>query len=143
MIPYALLLIINSLIIFIATQFTRAQKAAATVAMGSVSGARRKAQMTRMILMITFLYIILSLPGAIVSGYFYNDIFALDHGTMLINLLNAIQFTYPACNFFILFFTNKLFAKEIKSVFSFNNRVSVSSRSNNSAQKSPVEIFDY
>ena len=93
--------------------------------------------MTRMILIITSLFILLSLPGAIVSGYFYDDIIVLDYGTMIINLLNAIQFTYPASNFFILFFTNKLFAQEIKSAFSRIRNKRRATVFNNTNQSAP------
>ena len=36
---------------------------------------------------------------------------------MIVNLLNGFQATYQAFNFFNLYFSNKLFAKEVKSLF--------------------------
>lgn len=55
----------------------------------------------------------ISLPGAIISGYFFGAIYNLEHGKMAINLINAIEFSYPAFSFFVLYFTNKLFSKEV------------------------------
>lgn len=125
--PYSLLLLVNCLIILKATQFTRARRATNP----SLNGITRRTQMTRMILFITFLYIMLTLPGAIISGYFFGAIYQLEYGKMAINLINDIQFTYPAFNFFILFFTNKLFAQEVKSLYSgirINSRVTTSNQ---------------
>lgn len=121
-VPYALLIIINSMIIYKATRFSRSQNT--TIAHDE----RRKIQMTRTILVITFLYIGMSLPGAIVTGYFYGTIYSLTYGSLIINFLNAIQFSYPAYHFLILFFSNKLFAQEVKSFLSKmgNNSVSTS-----------------
>lgn len=53
---------------------------------------------------------------------------------MAINLINAIQFTYPAFNFFILFFTNKLFEQKVKSLFS---GIRINTRVTNSNQLAP------
>jgi hypothetical protein len=126
-VPYSLLLIINCLIILKATQFTRARRATNP----SLNGVARRTQMTRMILLITFLFILLTLPSAIISGYFFGAIYQLEYGKMAINLINAIQFTYPVFNFFIMFFTNKLFEQEVKSLFSgirINTRVTTSNQ---------------
>lgn len=130
--PYGILLISNSIIIYKATQFSRAQKAEAS---HTSSKNKRKTQMTRMIVFITFLYLVMSLPGVIVTGYFFNAIYALDAGPMLINLINAFQFSYPAFNFFILFFSNKLFAEEVKTlIFRLrNNAISVATKTNRSS----------
>lgn len=131
-VPYGILLVVNAMIIYKATQFSRAQKADAAL---NSSKNRRKAQMTRMILFITFLYITLSFPGVIVTGYFFGIIYSHEAGSMIINLLNAIQFSYPALNFFILLFSNKLFAEEVKRLFLRlgNNSVSVTTRTKGSA----------
>ena len=93
--------------------------------------------MTKMILFLTFLYIVLSLPGVIVTGYMYDYVYSLDVGLMLVNLINAVQFSYPALNFFILCFSNKMFANEVKSmIFKMRstNRISQADTSRTFAQ---------
>jgi len=106
------------LIIYQANKFTRAQQAvAASTTLFDIGRQKRKTQMTRTILFITFFYVITSLPGIVQAGYFYNPLIALEAGQMITSLINSIQFSYPAFNFFLLFFSNKLFANEIKALF--------------------------
>ena len=58
----------------------------------------------------------MSLPGAILTGFFYDQVIVLEFGQVIVNLINGIQFSYPAFNFVILFFSNKLFAQEVRSL---------------------------
>lgn len=121
--PFLSLILINCGIIYEATRYSRARRNTSNVvaplqSTETASSMRKKAEMTRTILFITFLYILLSLPSAIVAGYFYNDIIVLNIGPMIITLVDNIQFSYPAFNFVILYFSNKLFAKEVKLLFS-------------------------
>lgn len=109
MTPYGLLIIFNSLIIYKATRFERVRVEAA-----ELRAAKRKAEMTRTILFMTFLYILVTLPSTIVTGYYFLTILLSDSGPLIITLIDALQFSYPALNFFILFFSNKLFAEEVK-----------------------------
>ena len=131
------------MIIFKATRFSRTQKVSFSsnlLCFRRSEVRKRKTQMTKMILFITFLYIVLSLPGVIVTGYMYDYIYSLDVGLMLVNLINAVQFSYPALNFIILCFSNKMFANEVKSmIFKFRstNRISHSP-----SPKSPKPTFE-
>jgi hypothetical protein len=111
--PFSLLLILNCLIILKATQFSRQQREAATI---TSSSTKKKMQMTRTILVITFLYITISIPGIVLTGYLFNYIIVLDEGLMVVSLFNGILFSYPAFNFLILFFSNKQFAEEAKRI---------------------------
>lgn len=135
--PFALLLIVNSAIIFKATQFQRSQRVAAVssslMAAGSTSSSKRKAEMTRTVYTITFFYIITTLPSSLVAGYYYGEIIMLPIGQMVVNIVNAVQSIYQSCNFFVLYFTNKLFAKELKILLSGMrlNEISMTSRSIN------------
>ena len=70
-----------------------------------------------MILLITSLFIVMSLPGAILTGFFYDQVILMENGQVLVNLINGVQFSYPAFNFLILLFSNKLFAQEVRFVF--------------------------
>jgi hypothetical protein len=121
-VPYASITLLNCGIIYEATRFARAHRNTSNNMIEQsaeiTASARRKAEMTKTILFITFLYIILTLPSVIMSGYYYNDLILLEIGQMIVTLLNNIQFSFPALNFVILYFSNKLFAKEVKILFS-------------------------
>lgn len=111
------MVIFNSLIIYKATQFQRAQRvSAASTSAAAAASIRRKAEMTRTVFTITVFYILSSIPNTIAAGY-YLSILQLPTGQMIANLSNGFQATYQAFNFFILYFSNKLFAKEVKSLF--------------------------
>lgn len=122
-VPYTLLIALNSFIIYRATHYDRSHNATN----------RRKTEMTRTILILTFLFIFTSLPSTIITGYFYDSVAYLNIGQIVINLINGIQFSYPAFNFFILYFTNKLFADEFKAILSKikGNQVSMMNQTTN------------
>jgi hypothetical protein len=124
-VPFGLLLAINLMIIYKATRFSRTQYLSSNNKCPNQEGYNnnkttinaRKAQMTRTILTITFLYICLTLPPAIITGFFYPNVIALDLiGPMLINLIDNITFSFPAFNFFILLYSNRLFANEFRDM---------------------------
>ena len=72
--------------------------------------------MTKMILFLTFLYILVSLPQEIYSAYFYDEVNEMNYGLMVTNIIDTLQFTYPAFHIFILYFSNKQFAIEVKDI---------------------------
>lgn len=114
-VPYALLISLNSFIIYKATTFQRVKHSPTTShERSSTRSSRRKARMTRTILFITFLYIFATLPSTVITGYYYNYIMKFEIGQMIINMVNGIQFSYPAFHFFILCFSSKRFAREVK-----------------------------
>lgn len=78
----------------------------------------------------TSLFILTSLPSTIVTGYFYTNIVYQETGQMIVNLVNGIQYSYPAFHFFILYFTNKLFAKEVKHLWLGSTKKTNSSTNN-------------
>lgn len=87
--------------------------------------------MTRTILIITFLYVTASIPNITLSGFLYRNLLTYDFGQLVLILGNGIQFSYPAYNFFILLYSNKVFAQEVKNLIGNirQNRVfSMSSR---------------
>lgn len=123
MIPYVLLMLLNLAIIFKATQYKRTQKKIKpTLSLAETRSTRKKAEMTRSILIITFLYIFVTLPGTLVTGFFFNAMMSLEIGLLLLDLIDLLHFIYPALNFFILFFSNKLFCQEVKFIFVKGNR---------------------
>lgn len=128
MVPYGLLIILNCIIIYKATRFERVKietQSKRNNSMAESRSSRRKAEMTRTIVFITFLYIVVTFPSTLVSGYFFLTILLSNGGPFFITIIDAIQFSYPALNFFILFFSNKLFAQEVKSFFTKMRRNSV------------------
>lgn len=132
--PYILLIVLNLMIIYKATRYERIRKLSqpmnarqhSILARANINGSRRKshatvvnkrkAQMTRAILIITFMYIASTLPSTIFNAYLYDLAASLEIDPIIINLMNGLQFSYSALNIFILFFTNKLFAKEFKEL---------------------------
>lgn len=82
----------------------------------SIRSRQRKVQLTRMILLLTFLYVIISLPDFILYGYYYSSLYKLYYGQMIVNILNAVHFSYPAFQIFILYYSNNRFAREFKKI---------------------------
>lgn len=121
--PFVLLIISNTLIIYKATHFDRTHSEA--VASSNRNGIinknrdikrqkRNKLQMTRTILCITILFIVLTTPGVFINGVFYNQLRSLNFVQMLVNIATGFSFSYQAFNFFILYFSNKMFAAQVK-----------------------------
>lgn len=77
--------------------------------------------MAKTVVFITFLFFLSSIMSMIVNGYFIPSLVKLNYGLMIFNLTDSIQFSYPAFNFFILFFSNKVFAKEVKRTLFFQD----------------------
>jgi hypothetical protein len=133
-VPFGLLICLNSMIIHRATRHSSSTNTILTLMFSrrttSVNPSmqtnsektlinlrnKRKTEMTRSILILTFTYIIFSLPNSIVNGYFYLDIISRDIGRLVIILVANIQFTFPALNFITLLYSNKLFAKEFRKL---------------------------
>lgn len=121
LLPFVLMIAFNIVIIYKANRYGRTHRRMSTFhSPGSSRASKRKAQMTRMILFITFLYILVTIPSTILSGYFYTKVVVLPQGQFIVNLVNGVQFSYPAFNFFILYCSNKLFAREVR-LFLFTN----------------------
>lgn len=115
-VPIGVLIVLNCLLIYKSTRFNGTIAHQTACKQKSI---KRKTEMTRTILLVTFIYAALVLPTSIVDEYFYSDIIDLDIGQMIICLICVIQFSYSSLNFFLLFFSNKLFAFEVKQLFSF------------------------
>lgn len=118
-IPFTILVILNFMIIYKATQFSRLNKPTTA---DEIKRVRKRTEMIKMIIFITFLYIIVELPCFVFNGYFYSVIIVFDIGPSINALFNNIEFSYPAFNLFILYTSNKLFANKFKQFFGFNKR---------------------
>jgi hypothetical protein len=113
-VPVAILIIVNLLIIYKATQFSRAQKALGNTNNTNQESERKKAQMTKTILFLTFFYIALSFPIQIYAGYIYVNVDQYSFGQMTSNIINFAQYFYPSFHIIILYFSNKRFSIEFK-----------------------------
>lgn len=136
LVPVGVLLVVNFLIIYKATQFSRSHRNATNLA--SIQSEKKKSQMTRTILVLTFIYIAFTLPEQIYAGYVYVYVSQFYIVQMMSNIITFIQLFYPSFHIFILLWSNKQFAIEIKSIVSMikmGNRVSDTSSHvlNNSA----------
>lgn len=131
-VPSGALIIINLAIIYKATKFDRAHKSNqdAPNVIIEAQGVRRKQEMTKTILIITFLYIVAAFPSNLVNGYFLLNVMNMDEGQLILNIVASVQFSYPAFNFFILYFSNKRFAHEIKELLSKFKNNSIGSSNN-------------
>ena len=104
------------MIIYKATQFSRSQAAVGNTNATLMQSAKKKAQMTRMILFLTFIYIAVTLPEQIFVAYFVNNIDLTYISKMIFIVINFVQFLYPSFQIFILIWSNKLFSQEVKEI---------------------------
>jgi hypothetical protein len=111
-----LLIIVNLLIIYKATQFSRSQAAIGNINATLMQSAKKKAQMTKMILFLTFFYIALTLPEQIFVAYLVNNIDLTYISKMIFIVINFVQFLYPSFQIFTLIWSNKLFSQEVKEI---------------------------
>lgn len=140
--PAAILIIVNFLIIYKATQYSRSQKAMGNTNSVNADSEKKKAQMTKMILFLTFFYITLLLPIQLYSAYLSAYVLQFPFGIMISNISIFAQYFYPSFHIFILYFSNKQFAKETKIILLRikSNRVTSSFRAaNNNASNIQIK----
>lgn len=77
---------------------------------------RKKRQMTISVIILTMLFIIMTLPGAVVSGYFFQVLIKTPMGTIILYLLDNISFSYHGLGFLILYLSNKQISMQVKSL---------------------------
>ena len=65
----------------------------------------------------------MTLPGAIVSGYFYNELYETELGHMILVLVDNITFSYHSLNFFVLLATNTKFRNELNEIFPYRCKI--------------------
>lgn len=74
--------------------------------------------MTVTVLIMAISFILMTLPGAIVSGYFYLDLIVTNIGPLVIALCDNISFSYNGLSFFMLLLSNKQISNEFKLLLS-------------------------
>jgi hypothetical protein len=80
------------------------------------SNSKRKS-LSFSVLVLTTMFIILTLPDNILNAFFLTPLFEENYGYVVLFMMDNIAFTYHALHFAILLVTNKRFAKELKKLF--------------------------
>jgi hypothetical protein len=70
-------------------------------------------KMNKIVILITILFILFTLPVSFSQIYFV-DLFFKDWGLFLIYLFDCFSFSYHGMNFFIIYFSNNVFKKEVR-----------------------------
>ena len=74
------------------------------------------------IIVLTFVFIIFTMPSALVDGYF-TELLSNESGLFIVLALAELSYTYHAFKFATLFFTNKQIRKEFYLILRHKNRV--------------------
>lgn len=117
--PFAVMCICNTYIIYVTVRSGRAQIES------TLKGARRKSmerywQFTALLIIVTFAFVLLTLPACIYFVFFRNDLASKserNYRFMIQILLNSIQFTSHAINFFLYCFSADSFRHELYAMF--------------------------
>nr|QVK45792.1 G protein-coupled receptor [Proales similis] len=80
---------------------------------GSSRSQSRNQAMTASIVLLTVLFIVMTLPSAYVS-FAYGFLVSLDYGRTVILICDCITFSYHGLNFYIYFLLNRRFRQELK-----------------------------
>ena len=112
-VPFGLLSIIN-LALLIALKKSSKVRRVSTVTNVSISKRRRKSNVNSLVITITLVFIIMTLPGTIASIYFA-QLLGSDLGLIAIVLCDSLEFSYHGLSIIILIATNKKFTAELRS----------------------------
>lgn len=85
-------------------------------------GYKKKIQMTMTITILTLLFIIFTLPGAIISGYYFSKLIRSKFGEIILLICDNLTFSYHSFSLLILLASNKKFYKEFKLMFRVRNK---------------------
>jgi hypothetical protein len=106
---------------------------------------KRKRRMTYMLILITFTFIILTLPSVLVHAFFRNTLKTKKYRRLVNLIVNNLLYTSHACNFFLYVFSAPNFRAELICMFNnlFSKRIrnsfSTTSNGNNMAIKSKTK----
>ena len=123
--PFSLIVVFNSLLIY---TILKEKKRVSTMIDNSayIRHLKKKNKTTRTIVIITFLFILFSLPTASIQGNGYNLLNRTIIGKIIVHFFNLFSFFYQGLNFLMLYFTNKKFKREYKALYTKYIRLSVS-----------------
>ena len=79
--------------------------------------AQKNEKISFLVLLVTTLFILLTMPMTIANGFFVDILFESEIGTTIVFYLDTLLFSFHSLNFFALLLTNKKFSKEAKTFF--------------------------
>ncbi len=82
----------------------------------------KRRSMTVIIILITFAYIVLTLPSAIAGGYYLDSLMKTLEGKNILFICDTLSFSYHALNFIALPIANKQFRREFKTFRIFKSK---------------------
>ncbi|CAF1334467.1 unnamed protein product [Adineta steineri] len=117
--PFAIMCICNTYIIAVTVRSSRAQieSTPPTVQRKNIE---RYRQLTALLIIVTFVFVILTLPACIYFVFFRHNLELKTERTrrhMIQITVNSIQFTSHAINFFLYCFSAKSFLNELRDMF--------------------------
>ncbi|CAF0894526.1 unnamed protein product [Adineta ricciae] len=117
--PFAIMCICNTYIIVVTVRSSRAQ-IESTPPMVQRKTIERYRQLTALLIIVTFAFVLLTLPACIYFVFFRHNLEAKTertHRYMIQISLNSVQFTSHAINFFLYCFSGKSFLNELRDMF--------------------------
>ncbi len=122
LIPFILIISTNILLIYEIKKQTASIKSA-------TKDAKSRA-MNRLVILLALLFIVLTLPGAVVTSILNKVLQERGIvGFVIINICDCLSFSFHALNFLIVMLTNKRFAYEVKAYFKTKFNLNQSSKS--------------
>jgi preprotein translocase subunit SecG len=122
-VPFVLLTAMNIFLIkiVIGSSMSSSAHQSSSGAPSSVGNMKKKLQMTKTVIILTVLFIVLTLPGAVVSAY-YNYVIALESGRLIVLICDELTFSYHALGFVTLLYSNKQFFNQVKAILCIGQR---------------------
>jgi len=117
--PFALMCLCNTYIIIVTVRSSRAQHES-TPPIVQRKNLERYRQLTVLLIILTFVFVILTLPACIYFVFFRHHLESKTERTyryMIQITVNSIQFTSHAINFFLYCFSAKSFLNELNDMF--------------------------
>ena len=119
--PFAIMCICNTYIIVVTVRSSRTQTRSILSAVPRKRNIGRFRQLTALLIIVTFTFVILTLPACIYFVFFRHNFDSNIERTyryMIQISLNSVQFTSHAINFFLYCFSAKSFLNELRDMFS-------------------------
>lgn len=108
-IPFAALIAIDGILIYVVVFSMKKSN--------GESGSKKKFNMCRTIFILNISFILLTLPSAIISGYFYLSLSQSDVGYLALIFCNNLTFSFHSFNIITLFIFNRKFRSKLSIFF--------------------------
>ncbi len=107
-IPFSIMLITNCLLVY---RISIGKKLTKTKTL------EKSSKTTMTVLFVNSLFLIFAGPSALINAFFLDTMFEIDYGVFILFTSDNIIFTFNSIGFIILYFSNKQFAREAKSLY--------------------------